>query len=385
MGSQLVAEYAGEVPMTDYIKIWPSESGKMYVLMLADKMSRLPHFVTTYNTTSVPVCRAVLRWASKFGLPEWLISDGGTHFANEAMELVADKMGITHHITLTHYPWANGSIEVVGRALLRSLRVLLSEKKLGLEKWEDLLELVNYGLTHMCRGVLGGRTPLEVMTGRKSKSAVDMVLWCGKKLKDSTSITTQLALVQEYCQEVADALDAMHSDIRDETMQRLRRQAAREAREKFKGAHDFSVGDLVMVAAKSNSANVTRKSKIMVTWQGPYQIVGQASQSQFDVLLLGSPTGTEKPVHWTRIKRFAGPELGVTTEIVASAQHDQQKFYVEEFKDWREVGDGGVELLVQWRGLEATWEPVERLNEDVHYQVLKYLRENADDNPVLRA
>ena len=122
----------------------------------------------------------------------------------------------------------------------------------------------------------------------------------------------------------------------------------------------------------------------MMKWQGPYQIVGQASNSQFDVLLLGSPKGTEKPVHWTRLKRFGGSELGTVAELVVIAQHDQQKFYVDSIKDWRVKGDGDVQLLVQWRGLEATWEPVRQLYEDVPEKVMKFLRENAADNPVLK-
>ena len=82
--------------------------------------------------------------------------------------------------------------------------------------------------------------------------------------------------------------------------------------------------------------------------------MGQTSISEFDVLLLGSPTGTEKPVHWNRLKRFGGAELGQVADLVTSAQHDQQKFYIDEFKDWRGKGDGNIEILVQWSGLEAT-------------------------------
>ena len=52
-------------------------------------------------------------------------------------------------------------------------------------------------MSHMNRPVLGGRTPLEVMTGRKPKSAVNIVLWCGKYLKDATSITANLDLAGE--------------------------------------------------------------------------------------------------------------------------------------------------------------------------------------------
>ena len=133
------------------------------------------------------------------------------------------------------------AIEVVGRALLRSIRVFLSEKKLGLEKWEDVLPMINYGLSHINRPVLGGRTPLEVMTGRKPRSAVELVLWCGKYLKDATSITADLDMVKRHCDGLAKALDAMHTDIKYKTMLRLRKQCAREARKKSKRARLLSM------------------------------------------------------------------------------------------------------------------------------------------------
>ena len=83
MGTQLIAEYPGEVLMMDYILVWPSEFGRRYVLMLQDKMSKLTQFVVTPETTAVPACRGVIDWSSKFGLLEWIISDGGTHAFHE--------------------------------------------------------------------------------------------------------------------------------------------------------------------------------------------------------------------------------------------------------------------------------------------------------------
>ena len=35
----------------------------------------------------------------------------------------------------------------------------------------------------------------------------------------------------------------------------------------------FRTGDLVMVSAVQNAANIQRHSKLMVGWQGPYQVV----------------------------------------------------------------------------------------------------------------
>lgn len=124
-GTQLIPERANEVHMMDYIVIWPSETGRKYVLMQADKLSKLTEFTPTFDPTAVPACQGLLRWSSRYGLPSWLISDGGPHFANDALELLTGKLEVEHHITLSYCPWANGSIEVVGKALLRCLRGLL--------------------------------------------------------------------------------------------------------------------------------------------------------------------------------------------------------------------------------------------------------------------
>ena len=176
MGTQLIAEYAGEILILDYNLVWPSEYGRKYVLMMTDKMSRLLHHIVSHDTTAVPACRGVIEWSSKYGLPS------GSSVMGELTSLRGQwswsRKRWTSVIILlyvTHCPWANGSIEVVGRALLCSIRVLLSEKKLGLEKWEDVLSLINFGLSHMHHSVLGGRTPLKVMTCRKPKSAVDIM------------------------------------------------------------------------------------------------------------------------------------------------------------------------------------------------------------------
>ena len=75
----------------------------------------------------------------------------------------------------------------------------------------------------------------------------------------------------------------MHTVLRDDTTKRVRRQAARKASNKFKGAHAFAMGDLVMVAGKGNSANVARRAKIMMKWQRPYQIVRQASVAELRI------------------------------------------------------------------------------------------------------
>ena len=120
-----------------------------------------------------------------------------------------------------------------------------------------------------------------------------------------------------------------------------------------------------MMAAQGNAANITKKGKPVVNWQGPYEVVRPVSTSEFDVRLLGDPVDKVKPVHWTMMKKFAGADFHRTPDLIASAQHDRHKFYVDGFADWKQVDDGTMELLVDWRGGAQTWEPVSQLYEDV--------------------
>ena len=75
-------------------------------------------------------------------------------------------LGVEHHITLTYCPWANGGIEVVGKDLLWTCHSLLSEFRSVVDEWDLVLSLVEFVVNNRPRDVLGGRSVIEVVTGR---------------------------------------------------------------------------------------------------------------------------------------------------------------------------------------------------------------------------
>ena len=85
-------------------------------------------------------------------------------------------------------------------------------------------------------------------------------------------------------------------------------------------------------------------------------------------------------VHWRRCRHIAGPGITVTQAVQNSALHDLQRFIVDAIDDWGFNEDGSAMLHVQWRGFdetEATWEPLEQLNEDVPEKVAAYVKDIA--------
>ena len=146
--------------------------------------------------------------------------------------------------------------------MLHVLRILLSEFQLGLDKWEEVLELIQYILNHLLRKpLLGNRCAVHVITGQEPDTALEMALWMGKKLKGAEQVIVAVEMVEKHCLQLAKAVETMHEQIRDENLREARKKAAREARNKTGGALHFYVGEYVMVAAQGTSANVIRKSK----------------------------------------------------------------------------------------------------------------------------
>ena len=298
-------------------------------------------FVSTRAATAIPASKALLEWGSRHGLPEWIISDGGTHFANHALKLVSQRMGVRHHITLAHCPWSNGSVEIVGFDLIYTLRCVLSELEMLMTQWPEVIPLVQYAINHRPRESLGGRTPIEVMTGRAPDSALDLVLWTGVTLKDAEVIEAGIEQVDRYCDRLQASLDAIHTEVKDRELQRQRAKAAKETNDRL--TYRFEVGDLVMVTVADTSLNPVCVDKPRMRWQGPCMIVDipEGEPSNLYVRLLGDPdTVTPKPVHWTRARRFAGKEFTTSPRLIRSAQHDLGKFRLRDFLAWR-VGEGG--------------------------------------------
>ena len=139
--------------------------------------------VPTTVASAIPASNGIVDWGGRYGLPAWLISDGGRHFNNHALRLVSERLGLEHHITLAYCAWANGAIEVVNQDFVYTIRAILSEFEMPIDEWDEVVPLIQYVINHRPRDRLGGRSPIEVMTGRTQKMALDLALWVGVKLE----------------------------------------------------------------------------------------------------------------------------------------------------------------------------------------------------------
>ena len=260
-------------------------------------------------------------------------------------------------------------------------QALCSEFQTSIDEWDLVLPLAEYAINHRRRDILGGRSAVEIMTGRLPRTPVDLICWSGPDMKEAVEMRLPAERADAYMDRLAASLDLMHEQVRSKADHDRRMHARREARKGH--AMRFETGDYVMVCAEDNQANIKRHAKNMVFWQGPYEVLGlvDGNPTQVRVRLVGQEA--EAGIDWKKCFRIASSTLPISQAVQDAALHDLQKFKVEAFVAWGFMDDGTVSLKVRWQGFdesEETWEPMAQLYADVKVMVDKYVATVNDDS-----
>lgn len=98
--------------------------------------------------TSDVAVQALLDWSKRFGTPEMLVFDTGSHFKNLLVNELCQRLSIEQHFVVAYSPWINGSVERINRDILQVMCVMLMEFQLDTREWVYLLPLVQSNLNH---------------------------------------------------------------------------------------------------------------------------------------------------------------------------------------------------------------------------------------------
>ena len=139
-----------------------------------------------YNAATTEA--AVVEWSALFGVPTFLVTDGGSHFVNQLVEALVTRFRSAHHVTTPYAPWANGSIERVNREILRLWRVLLGETALVEAKWRTLRPLVQAILNKTANASFDGLSPVEIHLARKVAIPLDTVVYAGLTEEEQAAV-----------------------------------------------------------------------------------------------------------------------------------------------------------------------------------------------------
>ena len=66
---------------------------------------------------------------ARFGVPQAIVTDHGSHFRNQMMAELSAKMGFLHENSTLYYPQANGHVEAINKVLKTMLCRMVGDHK----------------------------------------------------------------------------------------------------------------------------------------------------------------------------------------------------------------------------------------------------------------
>jgi transposase InsO family protein len=86
----------------------------------------MPTFDNTGKTAALFIFNHVI---TRFGVPQAIITDHGSHFRNHMMSELTEKLVLRHDSSTPYYPQANGQVEAINKVLITMIRRMIGIHK----------------------------------------------------------------------------------------------------------------------------------------------------------------------------------------------------------------------------------------------------------------
>ncbi|ETV78978.1 hypothetical protein H257_07762 [Aphanomyces astaci] len=331
-----------------------------YVLVIKDDISGFVRLHASTTASAAETAAALMEWFGLFGVVRTWVSDSGSHFKNELVSTLGRMFGVHHHFVTPHCPWANRTVEVVNRIVIRTLKTLCSEMRLQPGDWPGVLPLVQSALNQQPVDRLDGVEPTTAFTGLPATPPLTGLVHPDEPREVTIDWIKSRAI--RHVTELADALGIMHKHVAETV---AAKRAIRPAGEIYAGRFCFggpgppaSGKDIVALEGTLSG----REGGLRLPDGSP-----AAGASGSDV---PAPCVPAPPVlrGWLKTQIAFGDE----------------GFYVEDLRDLR-LRDEVWEVLIKWLGLddlESSWEPALSIYEDVPVLFRRWAKARSNEDGV---
>ena len=334
--------------------IGPFPTGE-YIHVIIDTATRWTELTLCPDATAGSAALALLNHLGRYGTPQQIRSDRGSHFANEIITQFLALTGTQLKLTLAYSSEENAIVERANKEVNRHLRAMIFDDpdvSTLSRKLPFVMRIIN-----TTRNTITGIAPSQLLYG----NMIDLDEGILLPRAERPSFETLTAASQEMIR-IQDELC--------ETSAKLRRLAdANHIASQQENVTEFPDGSYVLIQYVKQPP-----TRLHTKWNGPLKVL-EHKNSEYKLLDL--VTKKEKLVHCTRIKEFHFDPLKTDPKDIA--RRDYLEFFVEAIIAHR--GDrrkkSSLQFEVKWLsyGVEHnTWEPWAnlRLVDKLH----DYLRAN---------
>jgi transposase InsO family protein len=278
---KVAMDFVGKIPV--------SSRGNQYVIVLTDLLSKFTITKAVRDCTSTTASKFLVEDVMmKFGIPNEIITDNGSHFTSSLFEALTNTMGCCHIRITPYHAQSNGQCERFNATFLPKVLALMNEAK---NNWDDKLSPTTFNFNNT-RHSTTGYSPFNLMFARECRLPAD------------PSMESVLPVAKEYEVQMKNYLNIAKTVAR--TNVRVNQEASKARHDRNRSDPEYSVGDQVVIR---NQRPVNKLSQKFI---GPYTVVSRTGdktyQIQFDATspmysitvdkmqLMGRRNGFRQPV-----------------------------------------------------------------------------------------
>jgi len=260
-----------------------SARGHRYTLVLIDIATRYPEAVPLHRIDTSTVAEALWQIWTRVGVPERMLTDRGTQFTSEQME-VNRLLSIHGHTTTPYHAQCNGAVERFNGTLKTMIKRLCSDQP---TEWDRYLPAVLFAYREVPHSS-SGFSPFELLYGRTVRGPLQILrqLWLDEEAKGD--IVTTAGYVVDLRNRIADSCERAQENLDVEAFRQ------RQIKDRSSEARTFAAGDKVLLLRPK------KENKLELMWQGPYEVVERLGACDYRIKM-GQKT---KLFHANLLRRY---------------------------------------------------------------------------------
>ena len=150
-----------------------ASSGKRFIIMGVDYMTRWVEAIATSSVTAKEVARFVYEnICCRFGVPLEILADRGPGFRGDLMGELMEKLGIVRRHSTPYYPQCNGLVEKVNGIIVKMITKQVHNKP---KDWDRHLQAALWSYQTSFRTSLG-YTPFHLVFGKEALLPIEVQL-----------------------------------------------------------------------------------------------------------------------------------------------------------------------------------------------------------------